>query len=419
MIQRIKGTQDLLDLSLFNFFIAHVKQHLGRYNFNEIITPILEPLELFKRTLGTETDVVSKEMYSIKAADNEEEYICLRPEATAPTMRAFLNNGIQEKPWKVFSYGPMFRHERPQKGRYRQFNQVTIEMIGAAPIAHDAALIMMLDRFFHEILLLDSYALLINFLGCAEDRKKLKEALHTFLEKNIEGICSDCKIRKEKNILRVFDCKKETCQALYKNAPKPTDFLCTECRQEWTQLQNTLEELSVSFTHQPTLVRGLDYYDKTVFEFVSLELGAQNAFCGGGRYDGLAPLLGARENIPSIGAAMGIERILLMLEKNKDKLPIEHKKQLIAIAPLSEEQHTLALLIADQLQMNNKTVEVFLDKASIKSMMRAANNMGAAYCIIIGPEEQAQNMVTLKNMTTGLEQKINQIDILKEVSSLR
>ncbi|MFA6066405.1 MAG: histidine--tRNA ligase [Candidatus Babeliaceae bacterium] len=414
MINNIKGTHDIIDLSLFNFFITHIKKHLEKYNFSEISTPILEPVELFKRTIGQETDVISKEMYFVTSSGDEA--ICLRPEATASTVRAFYNNDVQEQPWKVFSYGPMFRHERPQKGRFRQFHQVTIEMLGAATVSYDVFLITLLDRFFHEILLLDSYALLINFLGCHSDRAELKKALHLFLEKNVSLLCEKCLDRKEKNILRVFDCKNETCQELYRTAPQTTDFLCATCTHEWTTVQQYLEELSVSYSHKPTLVRGLDYYDKTVFEFVSGDLGSQNAFCGGGRYDGLATLLGAKKPLPSLGAAIGIERILLMLEKNKDKLTLPVQKSLLAILPFSQDQHMVALLLADQLQLHGKTVEVMLDNDSVKSMMRAANKKGVAYCLLIGPDEQAAKTVTLKNMITGDERRVNQSDVVKELA---
>lgn len=411
MINRIKGTQDFLDLTLFNYLCDKIKKHLEIYNFAEISTPILEPLELYVRSLGEETDVVKKEMYLIKS-DDPEETICLRPEGTASTVRAFVENSVVNVPWKVFSIGPMFRHERPQKGRYRQFHQINIEVIGSKTVEQDVQLIKMLDRFFFEGLMLDNYALLINFLGCLEDRKKFKVVLDEFLETKVEAICSTCKVRKGKNILRIFDCKGEGCSKIYEEAPKTIDYLCECCKKEWQDVLDNLEHLSVSYSIKPALVRGLDYYSKTVFEFVSRELGAQNAFCGGGRYDQLAQELGAREDQPSVGAAMGIERLLLMLDKVKDKLPIEHKKPLYVILPMSKEQNPLALLIADELQANKMCVDVLIEGDSLKSMMRKANKMGAKFAIIIGEEEQQNRIVSLKNMVTGKEEKISQAKLL-------
>lgn len=420
MINRIKGTQDLLDLTLFNYFLATVKKHLETYHFKEIATPILEPTELFKRSLGTETDVVSKEMYLVHTEHTPTEEkgdICLRPEATASTMRAFLNNSIDTTPWKVFTWGSMFRHERPQKGRYREFHQVSIEIIGSQAIAQDAYFIAMLDRLFSEKLMLDSYGLLINFMGCHDDRQKFRQQLLAFVEKNSDKICANCTHRKDKNILRVLDCKTPSCQELYQNAPKITDALCESCSQEWKLLQSFLEQLSVSFSHMPSLVRGLDYYGKTVFEFVSIsDLGAQNTFCGGGRYDSLAKMLGAKDDKPSIGAAIGIERMLLMLEQSKE-LPLPQPARLHAIVPLSAEQIPLCLQIADLLHANDLCAEILLENDSIKSKMRQANKLGARYALIVGSNEQAAGTVTLKDMVQGTESSLPQRDIVSALLS--
>ncbi len=416
MIQRIKGTQDWLDLRLFNFFIDQVSKHLAHYNFNQICTPILEPTELFKRSLGVATDVVSKEMFVIKTAKDDDS-ICLRPEATASTARAFIENGITEVPWRVFSWGSMFRHERPQKGRYREFHQVNIENIGASSMSHDVELIKMLDRLFHEQLQLDNYALMINFLGSYEDRAGYKKRLKVFLESDqVTGICDTCSTRKETNILRIFDCKNPTCQEIYKAAPKMIDHLSAESKREWQQLQEQLELLSVSFIVNPMLVRGLDYYNKTVFEFVSNDLGAQNAFCGGGRYDALVKELGGKQSQPALGAAMGIERILLLLDPIQDKLQLPEKPALTVIIPMSSEQTVLALLLADELHAQHRCAEVLLDGGSMKSMMRKANKMGATYAVIIGEDEQQKHEVTLKHMTNGTEERIKQTALLAHIN---
>lgn len=413
MIRRVKGTQDFLDLTLFDFIITTISRHLSRYHFTHITTPIIEHTELFKRSLGQQTDVVSKEMFTLETRSQDDEGMCLRPEATASIARAFVENGIQTTPWKVWTWGPMFRYERPQKGRFREFNQVSMEIIGSASIAQDAHFIKMLDRYFHETLQLNNYAVLVNFLGCRQDRDRMKMALISFLEKNSAVICSTCTERKDKNILRIFDCKNSDCQALYTKAPHITDFLCSECDIEWQALQLQLHLLSVSYAHKPTLVRGLDYYNKTVFEFVSNDLGAQNTFCGGGRYDHLIKDLGASQDQPSIGAAIGIERLMLMLELHKDRLSLEQLPALHVIIPLSTEQHTLALLLADTLQAADFCVEVLLEGDSAKSMMRKANKLGAAYSLIIGSEEQATKTVSVKNMITGEDTRLAQSDVVK------
>lgn len=410
MISRIKGTQDLLDLTVLNFLLSIIKKHLEEYNFSEISTPILEPLELFKRSLGLETDVITKQMYTL-ATGPEEELIALRPEGTASVMRAFLNNHVETVPWKVFCFGPMFRHERPQKGRLREFHQVTIEIIGSRSVYQDAHFIKMLDRLFYEKLELDTYALAINFLGCRADRAQYREKLYKFLETTVAQLCPTCVIRKEKNIMRIFDCKSEICQRLYKNAPYIADNLCATCAQEWQTLKDNLEQLSVSFSYIPTLVRGLDYYSKTVFEFISPDLGAQSTFCGGGRYENLATELGATRDYPSIGAAIGIERMLLLLQHKADLVPVE-KPRLHVIVPLTQEQHALALLLADELQAQGLCVDILLEGDSVKSMMRKANKMGARFVMLLGPDEQAQRTVTVKNMVSGEEHTVSQTELV-------
>lgn len=412
LIQRVKGTQDFLDLSLFDFVMHTFKKYVSLYHFHHIATPIIEPVELFKRSLGLFTDVVSKEMFLIQGHDDQDQ-LCLRPEATAPTMRAFLE--VQPlTPWKVFSYGPMFRYERPQKGRYRQFHQINCEVIGSASISQDVLFITMLDRFFHEKLHLNSYALQLNFLGSYEDRQKYTIQLKNFVD-TLSGICTNCQQRKEKNIIRIFDCKNEACQALYTAAPVMIDHLSKESHKEWEQLQEELSLLSVSFSVNPRLVRGLDYYNKTVFEFSSQSLGAQNAFCGGGRYDRLAQELGATQAYPALGAAIGIERLLLLLEPGKNNLALPQSPALLVIMPLAEAQNALALLLADTLCAAELCTEVLLEGDSLKSMLRRANKMGAAYAFIVGEEEQRTKKVLVKNLITGSQEAVAQIDVVSYI----
>lgn len=411
MINRIKGTQDFLDLSLYNFFIDQIKKHLAMYAFQEIATPLIEPTELFTRSLGQETDVVSKEMFYVTTAHAENHHeMCLRPEMTASMVRAFTAHQHElTLPWKAFSHGPVFRHERPQKGRFRQFHQVSIEIIGTNSIAHDAQTLVMLDRFFHETLKLENYALLINFLGCAQDRILFKQTLAQFLTDHDSALCATCKTRKDTNILRIFDCKNPSCQELYASAPKIAEHLCPECQEEWQTVQTYLHQLSVSFSYSPHLVRGLDYYDKTVFEFVSMaDLGAQNTFCGGGRYEKLASVIGGGKDQPSIGAGIGIERILMMLESAKDKLALQQPPALAIVMPLEKQQHALALQITDHLQAAGICSDTFLEVASLKSMLRKANKLGARYCLIVGPDELTSGTIVVKNMLTGSEETVPQ-----------
>lgn len=410
MIPKIKGTQDFLDLSLLQFVIKTSTDHLSLHNFAQIELPILESCDLFKRTVGNETDIVNKEMFMIEPRTGSNETICLRPEATAQTMRAFLEHNIQALPWKVFSYGAMFRYERPQKGRYRQFQQCNIEVINTESIDQDVALISMLDSLFATKWYLTEYALLLNFLGCLQDRINFRDKLTIFLKKQPQ-ICDTCQKRSVANPLRVFDCKNEACQQIYCAAPKILDHLCEDCNTEWHQLKKGLELLGVSFAIKNDLVRGLDYYNKTVFEFTSSALGAQSSFCGGGRYE-LATQLGHKTAIPSIGAAFGIDRILLILETIKNNLPIDQKPVLNVIIPLGLEQHMLALLVAQNLYQNNIPTDLILEEGSVKSKMRRANKLGPKYCILIGPDEQANNSAMLKNMITGDERLVKQIDLV-------
>lgn len=408
MVSRVKGTHDFLDLRIFNFVTLVIQQQMRIYHFKQIDTPILEHTELFKRSLGLQTDVVSKEMFLV-GNQAEPDSLCLRPEATAAIMRAYLEHEQElVTPWKVFSIGPMFRYERPQKGRFRQFNQATFEVIGSANVAQDVQLIKMLERMFQEKFKLDTYALTINFLGCAEDRARFRKKLYDFVNSVQDKLCENCLIRKEHNLLRVFDCKEESCQFQYRSAPHIADNLCAECEREWQCVQEELTILSISYSYSPRLVRGLDYYDKTVFEFSSANLGAQTAFCGGGRYNRLASQIGASHDLPSVGASMGIERLMLLLEPVINQLPLEQEPPLNIIIPMGVEQHSLALVLADELQAQSVCIDVFVDNESMKTKMKRANKMGASTVLIIGSDEQAQRKVMVKKMVTGTEELVDQ-----------
>jgi histidyl-tRNA synthetase len=410
MISRVRGTRDIFEARQFLEIFRIIKKHLAQYHFQQIMTPSMESVDLFKRALGNETDVVSKEMFVVTSSSAKgDEQICLRPEATAQMVRVFIEHGIQDLPWKVYCMGSMFRYERPQKGRFREFYQASLEIIGAASVSEDIRLIAMLDALFAQKFNLSDYALHINYLGCADDRKSFKEKLYTFLSDRESEICDTCKKRKEANILRVFDCKSPACHKVYKDAPHLTDDLCEACGKEWKEVQERLEELSVSFVHNTKLVRGLDYYNKTIFEFVSPLLGAQSAFCGGGRYDSLVKLLGGKQDQPAIGAAIGADRLWMLLEATNSTLLEQQDEPLFVILPLEKDQHPLALQLAQALNAEQLCVDVLFD-GSIKNMMRKANKMGARSVLLLGSNEQTDGTVSIKDMQTGESETVKQVD---------
>lgn len=416
MFSRVKGVSDnFFEMLYCRGVQKKIEAHLKRYNFSEIEIPTLEYVSLFQRGLGFETEVVAKQMFVMEAKGNSSEQICLRPEATAGTMRAFIEQqSAINIPFKIFSYGSMFRYERPQKGRLREFHQMNIEVIGAHSIMHDIWLIKMLHTLFAEVFEIDTFVLKLNYLGQPADRQEYAIAFKMFLESKKSELCELCQNRLQTNVLRILDCKSERCQQLIVHAPKLFDYFSDQTKQEWQQLCDGLQELSVTFVHDQQLVRGLDYYNKTVFEFASTALGAQSAFCGGGRYDGLAQQLGSKQEVPSLGCAIGMERLLMVLDHKRDILS-EAKLSLICIIPCSKEQQKLALHLADNLQSHGKCVDVLLDGQTVKSSMKKANNLGAQFVLLLGENEQNSNTVTVKNMVTGEEKVVLQIDAYKAV----
>jgi len=412
MFQRVKGTTDnFFEMAYWNGVIKKIITHLKRYNFQEINIPLIEHTALFERGLGVETDVISKQMFLI-ANKSGDDQICLRPEATAGTMRAFLENQNDiTLPCRVFTYGSMFRYERPQKGRLREFHQMNLEVIGANSILQDAHLIKMLQVLFIEILGIQDFVLKINFLGQPQDRAKFSESLIATLTPLKDQLCEVCAVRLDKNPLRILDCKSETCQDLAKQAPKLHNFFSDETQQEFQLLKETLQELAVTFIVDDQLVRGLDYYNKTVFEFVSVNLGAQNTFCGGGRYDGLAEQLGSKTEIPALGCAIGMERLLMILEDKKNQLS-EKADALTCIIPMDQAQNKLALHLADHLTSQGLTIEILVDDQKIKNKMKKASDLKAAYALIIGEEEQKNNSVMVKNMVTGSQEMVLQKEVI-------
>ena len=417
MFTRVKGTQDWLDCSLAQGVLKKVEGFLKIHNFSYIMTPLLEYVQLFERGLGYETDVVSKQMFLIDSK-NEDEKICLRPEATAGVVRAFLEQQHAiTLPWNAYTFGPMFRYERPQKGRYRQFHQVNLESIGVVGIEYDALFITMLQNMFLQVLQVTDFVLKINYLGTLQDREVYKKTLQAFLQKHESEICATCIQRSTTNILRCLDCKVESCQAVYKDAPVLTDSLSPESAAQFAQLQKLLLALGVTFVHDPFLVRGLDYYNNTVFEFVGTALGAQNAFCGGGRYDSLAIQLGAKQEIPAIGAGIGFERLLMLCEE-KAQLLQEQKPQLTVIIPVEESEKIVATILTQYLTQHEVCTQLLAQQTSLKSRLKTADKLGARYVIIIGSQEREQNYVTVKHMVTGKESQVVQADLVQFLKNL-
>ncbi len=409
MINRVRGTQDHLDTSLLTFFIETATHHLSLHNFTYIETPILEQTKLFLHALGEHTDVVSKEMYTFD--QDGEESICLRPEFTASTIRAYGENSLTARPWKVFSHGPAFRRERPQKGRWRQFSQFNIELINTPYVMHDSLLIAMLNHLFLEKFKIDTAVLKLNYLGSPEDRKNHREKLLTYLGQYENKMCPTCLKRKEVNTLRIFDCKNSDCQKLYDNAPNIIDCLSEQSAQEWKQVTTMLELMSVSFIIDKKLVRGLDYYNRTVFEFTSAELGAQNAFCGGGRYT-LGKQTNGRQDYDSVGAAIGIGRVLMLLESRQDLLMLKKDQALHVILPLGPKQKQLGLLLLQQLTAQGIAADIILDEASMTNLMKKANRLAPSFVLLIGEDEQKEGVVMIKNMMSGKSEKVRQEDLI-------
>jgi histidyl-tRNA synthetase len=398
VVTRVRGTEDILDMAPIRAVCEFISRHLSIHGFSELRTPVLEKTELFVRAVGAETDVVSKEMYTFDS--QSEGSICLRPELTAPIVRAFYEHAVTLAPWKVFQFGPAFRHERPQKGRLRQFFTYSIEVINALHVRNDVAIILMFDRLFKKLGIAD-FILQLNFLGVVADRQQHRAALKDFLIAHDAELCETCRSRREKNVLRVFDCKNETCQRLYKNAPQLEQYLSENSAAEWAQIQNDLRLLSVNFVLNPLLVRGLDYYNGVVFEFTSDALGSQSTFCGGGRYD-LSATFGKTELLPSIGAGIGLERVLMILEAQKNPILEHAQKQLsVVIVPMDQAQEGLALQLVEHLNSQEICAQVIFDGAGMKQKMKRADKIGALFAIVIGEREQQEGVVQVKNMQTG------------------
>jgi histidyl-tRNA synthetase len=401
-----RGTFDILpDGSDKRQYIEDVAVKIFNiYGYKRIITPVFEHTEVFKRAIGETTDIVQKEMYTF--LDKGGRSLTLRPEATASVVRAYLEHQMQgqRKPVKLYYNGPMFRYERPQSGRYREFWQMGVEAIGSIDPKIDAETIVLLIHYLNSIGL-SNLELHLNSMGCSECRPKFSNSLKEFLKTRLDDLCENCQKRAEINPLRVFDCKKESCQESIKNAPLIDQFWCKSCTSHFDKVKSSLDSVGINYLLNPYLVRGFDYYTKTTFEIRSPLLGAQNALGGGGRYDGLIESYGGSPT-PAIGFALGTERILLAIEKEKAVIPAFSKIE-IFVAAIDEESKTKAFEILYNLRKLNISSEMDFEGKSVKGQLKLANKLNATYVLLIGPEELSRNICRLKEMETSIQEDVD------------
>ncbi|MFN3870519.1 MAG: histidine--tRNA ligase [Aquificaceae bacterium] len=394
--QRVRGFHDLFggEAKRFRYIANLVREKLRLYNFEEIILPVVEYLEVFQRSIGEVTDIVQKEMFSFQ--DRKGRWLALRPEGTAGAVRAYIQNKLySSKPYvKLFYEGPMFRYERPQAGRYRQFHQIGAEVFGSIDPMVDAEIIQLVYEILSQLRI--EAVIEINSIGCKVCRPAYREALVEYFNHVEASLCEVCIDRKDRNPLRVLDCKVPTCKEAVKDAPKMVDFLCEECKDHYLKLKEYLSKLSIPYRENPNLVRGLDYYTKTVFEAVAVEFDL--TVIAGGRYDYLVEELGGPPT-PAIGFAVGIERLSMLL---KD-LPMEDP--LYVVIPFGDVMD-YAFLVAKLLRSEGKRVELSYKKGGLKKQLELANRLGANYAVIIGEEEKTGGFYTLKDMETGEQLRI-------------
>ena len=401
-VKALKGFKDIIpgEVETWQFIEQTARESLHAFGCAEIKVPILEKTKLFKRSIGETTDIVEKEMYTF--ADRNGSSLTMRPEGTAPVLRAYIEHSLQlVKPiQKLFTIGPMFRHERPQKGRLRQFHQISVEVLGLDNPRLDAELLAMASLIIQRLGL--NVSLEINSLGCPKCRPAFNQALLDFIA-DIDDLCTDCQRRRQSNPLRILDCKNETCQSHYKNAPSILDHLCPECEHHFSEVKKGLDLLQVDYTVNSFMVRGLDYYCRTTFELITTDLGAQAAVGAGGRYDGLVKQLGGPD-VPGIGFAMGMERLALLLQET-GKAPSPAGIDLF-IAALGEQAQNLAFQLSQALRAMGLVVSMDLQNRSLKNQMKQAGRAQASFTLIMGEDELAQGRAVLRNMASRDQQDI-------------
>lgn len=412
-----RGTADLLpaDSAATSALEYLLKKTAEKSGFREIRTPVFEHTELFARGVGDTTDVVQKEMYTFE--DNGNRSITLRPEGTAGCVRAFLEHGLfnEPLPQKYFYLTSCYRYEKPQAGRLREFHQFGIESFGPSSPAADAEIISLAASVFDQ-LKVKGVKLEINSIGCPVCRGNYHKALIEYFGRHKECLCETCLGRLEKNPMRILDCKSPICSSLKTDAPKVLDYLCDECNEHFSILQQYLKALNVEFTVNPEIVRGLDYYTKTVFEFVSTDIGAQGTVCGGGRYDGLVEQLGGT-SVPACGFGMGIERLTLLL-KAQGLMPNPSLAPDIYIAPMSDTALVKAICLVNDLRKNGYTAITDLQGRSLKAQMKYADKISASYTAVLGEDEITNNSVIIKRMSDGEKFTVTLDNFSDEFSSV-
>ncbi len=408
-LKAVRGTKDIFgkDAEKFDFVLEKARDVFQRFGFGKIVTPIFEETALFNRGIGEGTDIVEKEMYTFK--DKGDRSITLRPEGTASVVRAFVEHKMykEEELNKLYYTGPMFRYERPQTGRYREFYQVGAEAIGSSSFTVDAEMIYMGYLFLKEVGITD-IEVQLNSVGCSECRTVYREKLKEFIKARYDKLCDDCKMRYEKNPLRVLDCKVETCKKELADAPEILEYLDDECRAHFEGVKEYLELFGVPYSINTKLVRGLDYYTNTVFEIVSTKLGSQGTVLAGGRYNKLISEIGEKEDYPAVGFAAGVERIMLLLGEQ-----FNQKRKSVYIAWLGEEAKKYSYGIAKQLRENGVTVFIESQERKMKSYINRALKAEATHMAVIGENEIASGEIVLKDLGKSEQNKYDINTILK------
>ena len=402
-LKALKGFKDILpgEVEIWQVIESTARSVFQRFGFSEIKVPIIEKTSLFARSIGETTDIVEKEMYTFE--DRNGAMITLRPEGTASVLRAFIEHSLHtlQPIQKLYTIGPMFRHERPQKGRLRQFHQISAEVLGTDQPALDAEVMAMAWMILSELGL--SASLEINSLACPACRPNFNKALLSFLENCQGSLCEDCERRRQKNPLRVLDCKNQKCQEQYVNAPSILDHLCQECDDHFKATESFLKALNVPFKINSFMVRGLDYYTRTTFELLTDDLGAQSAIGAGGRYDGLIKQLGG-PNLPGIGFAMGMERLVLLLQQQEGLLAATSPD--LFIATLGDKALKVAFSMCHALRSCGKTVLMDYGGRSLKNQMKQSGKNNCRFTLILGEDELAQEKAVLRDMQTGTQEDI-------------
>ena len=416
MIQKPRGTMDILpeDVGVWQYIESVARKVCAKYGYSEIRFPTFESTELFARGVGDTTDVVQKEMYTF--TDRENRSYTLRPEGTACVVRSLIENGrcSDTMPLKLFYIINCFRYEKPQAGRSREFFQFGTEMFGAAAPQADATVIALADTFIKELGIKD-VKLHINSIGCPECRPKYHKALVEYFSDNVDKLCDTCKERLKTNPLRILDCKCPECKKLAEDAPKTIDNLCPECENHFTGLKNILTAMDIAYEIDPHIVRGLDYYTKTVFEFICDTIGAQSTVCGGGRYDGLMKQLGGPE-LPGIGFAMGITRLILAMKACGVDVANDNAPK-VYIAPMGEAATIRAARLVEDLRRSDIYAELDLVSRSLKAQMKYADKKSAAYTVILGDSELESGRVQIKDMKNSTQTEVGLDEITEYLLS--